>query len=856
MPAERSETRRASSRKYYTEEETDLRRARGEISCAECRRLKLKCDKKVPCSTCVRRGCTTICPNGSLSTGQGTRFVLADTEQLHRKIAEMSERIRQLEDALAMFQSGVSDEPHPLLRDELLAVKFGPELSRSTDEESTREALSQSIDALGTLTIGDNGETKFIGRSGGSETFFMIDRFKLAVDAEVEEITSLPLDLTNLSQSFPFANIDDDHEMAIDKLKSYLPPQPRAWALCETYLAHFAVWCRPIKRDELIDDILIPIYNSIKDPSKAKKSDQPSASAARRRPHLLAVLFLILAVGALVDLTLPPCSAEAEMYHRLGRAALSVHTIFDSPDIETVQALVLMSGYQSLCGQRHTIESAWSLISLAAKLAQSIGLHRESRRWKLDEKIVQRRRNLFWETIRFEMTHCMALGRPPTIQLTQVDCELPFDDEQSVDANGEVRQGYWHCKMVLFRDVVSQIGEVALSAKPPSYAAILDLDRKIRQSELPSIKLYLKPDEDEFNNPALSMIKYYMSQYSPLAMIYIHRTYFAQTLLEKPTNPLSSPFAPSFLAANRSASTFLKTFAHHYEGSSELSSRFWNMWTHAFSAAMIRGATVARNPNSSMASSALADTELAVGIFERGAAQSFRARQGLPLLLKLKDKATKAYAEYRDKQIMPIGLYPKPGLDGLALFGGQTQVLQTKALSRKMQKVTTVNPKGCSEEANTLAPFSPRTTPTTTDGASPLQSNMETLNEVHPLLMEYLSQIPLSALATTAQSGSKTLDSEVSSTQPQLQTPMPESFPPGDMDFLQGLLADPQFNNAFSSSTPSNTQMTTDLLNAASYPADEDMNNQWMSLMQETGILDGYGNVQETDGESFFTQVL
>lgn len=290
---------------------------------------------------------------------------------------------------------------------------------------------------------------------------------------------------------------------------------------------------------------------------------------------------------------------------------------------------------------------------------------------------------------------------------------------------------------------------------------------------------------------------------------------------------------------------------------------------------MIRGATVARNPNSSMASSALADTELAVGIFERGAAQSFRARQGLvclplsprihglisicivqPLLLKLKDKATKAYAEYRDKQIMPIGLYPKPGLDGLALFGGQTQVLQTKALSRKMQKVTTVNPKGCSEEANTLAPFSPRTTPTTTDGASPLQSNMETLNEVHPLLMEYLSQIPLSALATTAQSGSKTLDSEVSSTQPQLQTPMPESFPPGDMDFLQGLLADPQFNNAFSSSTPSNTQMTTDLLNAASYPADEDMNNQWMSLMQETGILDGYGNVQETDGESFFTQVL
>lgn len=97
------------------------------------------------------------------------RFVLADTEQLHRKIAEMSERIRQLEDALAIFQAGISAERHPLLRDELLTIKFGPEVRRTVDDEYTRNALSQSIDALGTLTIGEHGETKYIGRSGGSE---------------------------------------------------------------------------------------------------------------------------------------------------------------------------------------------------------------------------------------------------------------------------------------------------------------------------------------------------------------------------------------------------------------------------------------------------------------------------------------------------------------------------------------------------------------------------------------------------------------------------------------------------------------------------------------------------------------
>ena len=29
-------------------------------------RLKIKCDKKLPCSSCLRRGCAALCPNGEL----------------------------------------------------------------------------------------------------------------------------------------------------------------------------------------------------------------------------------------------------------------------------------------------------------------------------------------------------------------------------------------------------------------------------------------------------------------------------------------------------------------------------------------------------------------------------------------------------------------------------------------------------------------------------------------------------------------------------------------------------------------------------------------------------------------------
>jgi hypothetical protein len=169
---------RRTTKKLTEEEIKDIeqKRLRGELACAECRRLKLRCDKNVPCGSCFRRGCESICPLGILTGGQGTRFILADTEQLHEKIYEMSNRIRQLEDALAILQSSVTDQRHPLLSDELIKVKFGSESINARDIVPSDEdhAPQKSIDALGTLTLGSSGKLQYLGRSAGSETLMMV----------------------------------------------------------------------------------------------------------------------------------------------------------------------------------------------------------------------------------------------------------------------------------------------------------------------------------------------------------------------------------------------------------------------------------------------------------------------------------------------------------------------------------------------------------------------------------------------------------------------------------------------------------------------------------------------------------
>lgn len=87
-------------------------------------------------------------------------------EQLHRKISEMSQRIRQLEDALAILQSSFSAEPHALLADNLLSISSIPEPPKHPDKDSI---LSKTMDAFGTLTVGDICEVECFAPTAGSE---------------------------------------------------------------------------------------------------------------------------------------------------------------------------------------------------------------------------------------------------------------------------------------------------------------------------------------------------------------------------------------------------------------------------------------------------------------------------------------------------------------------------------------------------------------------------------------------------------------------------------------------------------------------------------------------------------------
>lgn len=135
---------------------------------------------------------------------------------------------------------------------------------------------------------------------------------------------------------------------------------------------------------------------------------------------------------------------------------------------------------------------------------------RDSERWGLPPKMVQRRRQVFWDVFVADVwtvsgrTECTILiikqslntGRPPSFSLAYTDCNYPQYDEQK-SKDGEVACRFFQCSPPLilssvevwqFRFAAECVADVTartLTAEAPTYAIIMELDQKVREFPLP-----------------------------------------------------------------------------------------------------------------------------------------------------------------------------------------------------------------------------------------------------------------------------------------------------------------------------------------------------------------------------------
>ncbi|KAH9169099.1 fungal-specific transcription factor domain-containing protein [Lactarius sanguifluus] len=614
--------------------EIEMKRNRGELSCAECRRLKIKCDKQIPCQACQRRGCASLCPNGSLATGQGTRFVIAATEHLHRRIDRMGDRIRELEDALAVLQGSHSSEPHPLLCEGSLVDTDKPDEQPQASEDEGADEVTRS---LGTLTVSDHGASRFYGSTGGS--LLLLNAGSAGSPSRTTESdsskSSLPLYLQRFTYSFPFTPTGT-FQQNIDTIKGYLPPWDRALAMAKSYLAN-ATWIyRSVTRQQLIDEMLPAIYGK-----QTAYTDDYSG------PHDLAVLFSVFALGSVMDTSLPNSTSESEgeHYKQLALVALCQQPVLLKPSVATIQALHISAVYSTMHGgDVRGGEATWSLVAVACYLAQTVGLDRDPVRWESDPRIVQRRRLVFWDLFLLDSWHALTTGRPPSFNRAFIDCEFPQEGDvpKNLDPGDASSLRAW-----MFRfgfEGPAEIVARTLTAAPPRYSTIQELDLKVHEFRVTPETLQAirgGPGVDPRSVP------------TPAFMIAFMLSNTQDALIENPENPIRGQYAPSFLATVRASKNVLRTIEEQLPIQPVIVSRFCTIWSFTFSAAVVFAFIATHGPRSPLANDAILELDRAYSLTEFASKTNLRAKSALVILNRMREKAHRALEAVRNSPPPP-----------------------------------------------------------------------------------------------------------------------------------------------------------------------------------------------------------
>ncbi|KAF8899388.1 fungal-specific transcription factor domain-containing protein [Infundibulicybe gibba] len=612
------------------EKEPTTRRRPGRVptSCAECRRLKLRCDRNVPCEKCVSRGCGSICPDGSLTTGKGNRMVLANTEELHDRIESLSTRIRELEDALRTLQESVSSSPHPLLvpqdglRSSLIqnpvSTRAPNRITRPSNiEEGTSKLPDEEVDevdSFGTLRIGSYGEITYMGGTARTE-------YLIRARSGAGNMTNM-VELPRLSTRILQAGCLDAETVDVDlgrEIFDFLPQLSEAVRLCEIYLEHGKYMYTPLQRTELLDETLAIIYRS-------------ESFDTLRSHQSLSLLFIIFAIAALFDNENHPYSAEAHEYFCLSRICLSFCPPIRRPTLMSVQILMHMAHYLQLHDQEPFDSNlAWMYIGHAVRLSHVIGLHTNGPRWELPSELSHRRSNVFWQLFVLDTWTSFYFGRPPNILAAYIGCDFPV----GLNAPGNTKEIEFHLWIQKYTVLVHTVITTVFGSRASPYSTILNHDRKIRDFYVP---LQLQPDctKEEPKQPQSVYIHRWLTlSVKEWTLLKLHQPYFARALRDRPEDLAQHRYTPSVVAAYRSAWRIIRALQITWTRVPQYLARDNLPWSIALSAGVVMCSLISRAPTSKMAPSAFDELSSLSNFFQEASLTCRSAAQNLEVVQSL-----------------------------------------------------------------------------------------------------------------------------------------------------------------------------------------------------------------------------
>ncbi|KAI0118611.1 hypothetical protein GGR51DRAFT_554299 [Nemania sp. FL0031] len=399
-------------------------------ACDECRRKKIKCDGKQPCTHCqvYSYECTYDKPSNR-RRNPAPQYI----EALENKLSRAETLLRKFMPDVDLNDPNLDPaiQQEFRMREQARQKAAAAQKKDQTKPGSSEGQLQSMISSVGQLDLNESGDYDFHGTSSGSVFFKQMKKHFRTLLGRDYQIPFMPrpprpsgvatLDSPRPAPSSPWVTTPSPSVHT-------LPPKERAIALCSESLDNATCLLRIVHK---------PTFYHMLDSLYETPSDQFGIEDKRN----LALAYSAMALGCMYNVSddsitkSPPYKIsidEALNYYSSARFLLQ--DITECRDLTSLQALLFMILFlQSISN----LSTCYGFVGIALRSALRMGLHRHLPHIKLDPIESETRRRVFYICRQMDTYVSALLGFPLLLNDDDIDQLLPTAvDDQFITKEG------------------------------------------------------------------------------------------------------------------------------------------------------------------------------------------------------------------------------------------------------------------------------------------------------------------------------------------------------------------------------------------------------------------------------------
>ncbi|RPB15373.1 hypothetical protein P167DRAFT_551998 [Morchella conica CCBAS932] len=395
------------------------KRRRVTRACDECRRKKIKCDGKQPCTHCTVYSyeCTYDQPSNR-RRNPAPQYIEALENRLQRTEALLKAVLPDIDVNHPNFDL---NKVLPQIQEAATVRTARLGINNSTNDNgigTEKDSLLESmVEAAGRLDIDESGHMDFHGHSSGMA--FLAHLNNQFGDLLGEDVKALKKMRSTAFPAFfdsPQSSISSSPE-ASAAITAMLPKKEVALVLVDTCLDDACILMRFVHR---------PTFNELMD----QIYQTEPGNYTENQLSFLPLLYLTLAVGCIFvnDMSIYGVEspvAEGTKYFSAGRRMIE---ITDCRDIHSIQTVLMMVVFLQSSARMST---CYSFVGIALSASVRLGLHRSLPGTSFSPIEREIRKRIFWTVRKMDTYVGALLGLPKGIADEDIDQEMPaeVDDE-------------------------------------------------------------------------------------------------------------------------------------------------------------------------------------------------------------------------------------------------------------------------------------------------------------------------------------------------------------------------------------------------------------------------------------------